>query len=83
MGYDGKLIGKRSQVILSPIFITKRVKHEVPGFSGRMKNTMTMKTTFVKDKDTSKFSFSLEERESTNGDGSPLPPHISCGVFKE
>jgi hypothetical protein len=51
MGYDGQRIGKRSHVILSSIFTKQKAKHEGSGFDGRVENTMTMKTTFMKHKD--------------------------------
>jgi hypothetical protein len=62
MGYDGQGIGKRTQGILIPIIDTPWVKHKGLCFDGILENSMTMKTTFVKDKDMSKLAFSLEER---------------------
>jgi hypothetical protein len=51
IGYDGQEIGKRREVILSPIVATPCFKYECLGFIGRGKNPMTMKNTFLKVED--------------------------------
>jgi len=58
MGYDGKMIDKRGQWILSPIIIAHRDKHECLGFDGRSENAMTIKTIFENSKDTIELDFS-------------------------
>jgi hypothetical protein len=44
---------------------------------------MTMNTIFVKAKDMSKSTCSLEEREIVSDGGGPLPHHPSCGILKK
>jgi hypothetical protein len=46
MGYDVQGLGKRRQVILSPIVAMPRAKHEGLGFDGISENSISMKTIF-------------------------------------
>jgi len=79
MGYDGQGIGKSIQGIISPIVATSMVKTQGQDFDGRWENPMTIKTTFVKVKDMTEFSFSLEERVVLNEGDNPLTPYLSYG----
>lgn len=63
ISYDGEGLGKRIQGILSPIVATPWVKHEGLGFGGIMENYMSMKTTFVKEKDMKELACSSGEKK--------------------
>jgi hypothetical protein len=73
MGYDGQGLGKRRQGILSPIVATLRVKHEGLGFDGRGENPMTMKTTFVKEKDMVELAMLIRRKNNNEGRGKHTP----------
>jgi hypothetical protein len=49
MLYDGKGLGKIKQVILIPIVVEQRVKHEGLSFDGRGEKVTESKITFVKE----------------------------------
>jgi hypothetical protein len=83
MGCDGQVLRKKIRVILSPIVVAPRVKHEGPGFNGKEENCMTMKTTFVKTKDMIELTCSSKGREAIHEGNSPLPPHPSYGKLKK
>ena len=51
MRYHGHGLSKCSQGMLNPIVATPWAKHEGLGFNGKMDNSMSMKTTFVKGQD--------------------------------